>query len=368
MTNTAFRRDPYDEKVFLPFAKEVETSEVLRMLLVLTIADIAAVGPGVLTKWKESLLVQLYLHTLPTLSGEQEKTVGPEFLKHLAMEVAHEFTDPAIGGLDWIESQLSQFPLRYLHGISPKRIAAHLGAVGRLKPGDVLVEETFNEELGMSEYTVITHDNLTPGLFSKMAGAMAAEGLEILDAQIITRDDGIVVNTFQASDPDYVGVPPEDRRASVAETIIRVLKGEEALEELIRRNTRLSDVRRLPATHHATEVVIDNGVHDRFTIIDVFADDTQGLLYVITRAIFELGLSVHAARISTSLDDDIEQSLRRVGRHQVVDVFYVTDRNGGKVEDHIRLEAIRSSIKRDIDQFMGQPVDTSETVSAGSSL
>jgi [protein-PII] uridylyltransferase len=256
--------------------------------------------------------------------------------------------------------------LRYLHGTPPKRIAAHLGAVRRLKAGDVLVEETFNEELGMSEYTVITHDNLTPGLFSKMAGAMAAEGLEILDAQIITRDDGIVVNTFQASDPDYVGVPPEDRRASVAETIIRVLKGEESLDQLMRRNTRLSDVHRLPVTRQATEVVIDNGIGDRFTVIDVFADDTQGLLYVITHAIFELGLSVHAARISTRLDDDIEQSLRTVGRHQVVDVFYVTDRNGGKVEDHARLETIRSTIKQDIDLFMGQPVDTSESVSAGS--
>jgi [protein-PII] uridylyltransferase len=365
MTNTAFRRDPYDEKVFLPFAKEVETSEVLRMLLVLTIADIAAVGPGVLTKWKESLLIQLYLRTLPALSGEQEKTVGPEFLKQLAIEVAREFMDTMAGRLEWVESQLSQFPLRYLHGTPPNRIAAHLGAVGRLKAGDVLVEETFNEELGMSEYTVITHDNLTPGLFSKMAGAMAAEGLEILDAQINTRDDGIVVNTFQASDPDYVGVPPEERRASVAETIVRVLKGEEALDHLLRRNTRLSSVRRSAPTHHATEVVIDNGVCDRHTVIDVFADDTQGLLYTITHAIFQLGLSVHAARISTSLDDDIEQSLRTVGRHQVVDVFYVTDRDGAKVEDHARLEAIRSTIKRDIDLFMGQPIDASEGVSAG---
>ena len=162
-----------------------------------------------------------------------------------------------------------------------------------------MVEETLNEELGMCEYTVITHDNLTPGIFSKMAGAMAVEGLDILDAQIITRDDGIVVNTFQASDPDYAGVPPEDRRASVAETIIRVLKGEETLDQLMRRKTRLSDVHRLPATHQATEVEIDNEVCDRFTVIDVFADDTQGLLYVITRAIFRLDLSVHAARIST---------------------------------------------------------------------
>ena len=365
MANTAFRRDPYDEKVLLPFAKEAGTPEVLRMLLVLTAADIAAVGPGVLTKWKESLLTQLYLRALPVVSGEQDKTADPQCLKELVSEVAREFTSAAAGGLDWVESQLSQFPLRYLHGTPPKRIAAHLGAIGRLQAGDVLVEETFNEELGMCEYTVITHDNLTPGIFSKMAGAMAAEGLDILDAQIITRDDGIVVNTFQASDPDYVGVPPEDRRASVADTIIRVLKGEEALDQLMRRNTRFSTAHRLPDTHHATEVEIENGIGARFTVIDVFADDTQGLLYVITHAIFELGLSVHAARISTRLDDDIQQSLRTVGRHQVVDVFYVTDRNGEKVEDHARVEAIRSTIKHDIDRFMGQPVDASEDVSTG---
>jgi [protein-PII] uridylyltransferase len=285
----------------------------------------------------------------------------------LVSEVVREFTNAPAGGLGWIESQLSQFPLRYLHSTPPKRIAAHLGAIGRLKVGDVLVEETFNEEVGMCEYTVITHDNITPGIFSKMAGAMAAEGLDILDAQIITRDDGIVVNTFQASDPDYVGVPPEDRRVSVAEAIIRVLKGEEALDQLMRRNTRMTSGSRLSATRQATEVEIDNGICDRLTVIDVFADDTQGLLYVITHAIFELGLSVHAARISTRLDDDIQQSLRTVGRHQVVDVFYVTDRNGGKVEDHARLEAIRSTIKRDIDLFMGHPVDAPEGVSAGAS-
>jgi [protein-PII] uridylyltransferase len=365
MANTAFRRDPFDEKVFVPFGKEVGSPEVLRMLLVLTVADIAAVGPGVLTKWKESLLTQLYLRTLPAVLGEQDKTIGPECLKELVNEVAREFTNAEAGELEWIESQLTKFPQRYLHGTPPKRIAAHLGAIRRLQAGDVLVEETFNEELGMCEYTVITHDNLTPGIFSKMAGAMAAAGLDILDAQIITRDDGIVVNTFQASDPDYVGVPPEDRRTSVAETIALVLKGEEEVERLMRQNTRLSAVHQLPATRHATEVEIDNGIGDRFTVIDVFADDTQGLLYVITRAIFRLDLSVHAARISTRLDDDIQQSLRTIGRHQVVDVFYVTDRDGGKIEDHARLDVIRSTIMQDIDLFMGQAVDEPEDVSTG---
>jgi [protein-PII] uridylyltransferase len=79
----------------LPFAKEVGTPELLRKLLVLTAADIAAVGPGVLTKWKELLLTQLYLRTLPTVSGEQNKTVGPECLKELVSEVAREFANVA---------------------------------------------------------------------------------------------------------------------------------------------------------------------------------------------------------------------------------------------------------------------------------
>lgn len=353
MAHTAFRRDPYDEKVLLPFARAVATPEVLRKLLVLTAADIAAVGPGVLTKWKESLLIELYLRTLPEVSGERDETAGPGRLKKLASEVAREFTSAAAGGLDWIESQLGQFPLRYLHGTPPKRIAAHLGAVGRLQAGEALVEESFNEELGTCEYTVVTFNDLTPGIFSKIAGVMAAQGLQILDAQIITRHDGVVVDTFQVSDPDYAGVPPVERRASTAATIIRVLKGEEAVERLMSRNSRLFAVRRLPTTRQATEVQIDNETSDRFTIIDVFADDTQGLLYVITRSIFQLGLSVHAARISTRLD-------------QVADVFYVTDQHGAKIEDPARLEAIRAAIKEEIDRFLDQQVDASEGVSTGS--
>lgn len=345
MSHTAFQRDPYDKKVLLPFVRAVGTPETLRKLLVLTAADISAVGPGVLTKWKESLLIELYLRALPEVSGEQDETAAPDRLKQLAGEVAREFTSSAAVGLDWIESQLGQFPLRYLHKTSPKRIAVHLGAVGRLQAGEVLVEEKFNEELGICEYTVITHDDLTPGIFSKIAGVMTAQGLQILDAQIITRQDGVVVDTFQVSDPDFVGVPPVERRASIAETIVQVLKGEEDVERLMSRNTRLPSRRRLPTNRQATEVQIDNETCDRSTIIDVFADDTQGLLYAITRSILYLDLSVHAARIS--LRDELDQ---------VADVIYVTDRQGAKIKDHARLEDIRATIQKDIDQFIDQQI------------
>jgi len=317
-----------------------------------------------LTKWKESLLVELFLRTMPVLSGERVGIPGPERFTQLVEEVAREFTDRDAGGLDRIASQLGRFPLRYLYGTPPKRIAAHLRLIERLQAGEVLVEDSFNEELGTCEYTVITHD--TPGIVSKIAGVMASQRLQILDAQITTTNDGVVVNTFQASDPDFSGAPPAERGEFIAETIVHVLKGEETVERLMSRNSRLPSASRLTAARQATEVQIDNETCDQSTIIDVFADDTQGLLHAITRSIFQLGLSVQAARISTRLDDDIQQSLRTVGRHQVADVFYVTDQQGAKIEDPSRLETIRSTIKEDIDLFMDPQTGASQSVAAGS--
>ena len=182
-------------------------------MLVLTAADIAAVGPGVLTKWKESLLVALYLRAMPRVSGEREPGQGPEGLKRVVNDVVREPCLRREPGVDegWVESQLAQFPMRYAYGTSPDRIAAHLAAIRRLKSGDVLIEETFNHALATCEYSVITFNDLTPGLFSKIAGVMAASGLQILDAQILTRNDGVVVDTFQVLDADHKGPPPVER-------------------------------------------------------------------------------------------------------------------------------------------------------------
>lgn len=342
MAHTAFRRDPYDEKVLLPFAREVGTPEVLRKLLALTAADIAAVGPDVLTKWKESLLIELYLRAMQEVSGERETADEPQRLARIADDVAsQQGVDQALpSGKAWIRSELEQFPLRYVYGTSPRRIAAHLGAIRRLQAGGVVVETEFNAPLGTCEYAVIAHDDLIPGLFSKIAGVMAAGGLQILDAQIVTRKDGVVVDTFQVADPDYQGAPPADRCESIADTITEVLTGRQAIETVMRRGARLTMGRSLPAHRQPAEVRIDNETSDRFTILDVFADDRQGLLYIITNAIFQLGLSVHASRISTRLD-------------QVADVFYVTGMDGKKVEEAGRLESIQTSILNEIELFLG---------------
>ncbi len=341
MAHTAFRRDPNDVKVVLPFAREVGTPEVLKKLLALTAADIAAVGPGVLTKWKESLLIELYHRTMPEVSGERETTGAPEQLAKIAGDVSRQ---PALAGPsgvtpDWIEAQLRLFPERYVCGMPAARIAAHLAAVRRLHAGEVQVESDFNEELGICEYAVITHNDLTPGIFSKITGVMAGSGLQILDAQILTRTDGIVVDTFQVADPDYHGAPPVDRRQTVGERIAAVLKGWEHVDDVLRRGARLKMTRPLPKAREATEVRIDNETSDGFTIVDVFADDRQGLLHVITNAIFQLGLSIHAARISTRLD-------------QVADVFYVKDQRGKKLSEHEQLERLRTGVEKAIENFL----------------
>jgi len=349
MAHTAFRRDPYDGNVLLTFAREVGTPAVLRKFLVLTAADIAAVGPGVLTKWKESLLIELYVRTMPEVSGEKDTTWGTERVAQLAREVVARM--PEQSDAAWIQAQLEQFPVRYLHGTAPDRIAGHLAAIRRLSVRDVKVESAFNETLGTCDYAVITRNDMIPGIFSKISGVLAAMGLHILDAQIVTRHDGMIVDTFQVSDPDYAGVPPAERQESVGRAIRSVLLGEEIVEQLLGRYRRLDHQRRLPAGRQSTDVQVDNETSDRATIIDVFAEDRQGLLYVITRAIFTLGLSVQAARISTRLD-------------QVADVFYVTDSKGGKVTDPARLEAIRATLKGEIDRFVaGQLAVETGTVS-----
>ncbi len=345
MAHTAFRRDSYDEKVLLPFAREVGTPEVLRKMLILTAADIAAVGPGMLTKWKESLLIELYLRTMPEVSGERGTADGPERWKRIVSEVAQQASLVGLNAAasDWIEAQLRQFPLRYVYSTPPNRIAAHLAAISRLKDGQVLVEAEFNPSLGTCEYAVVTFNDLIPGIFSKIAGVMAASGLQILDAQILTRHDGVVVDTFQTADPDYNGAPPPDRLQAISRTIVAALKGEVRIDELMQSSARISASRPFPSNRQPTEVRLDNETSDRFTIIDVFADDRQGLLYVITNAIFRLNLSVHAARISTRLD-------------QVADVFYVTDLQGRKIEDHARLETIRATVEAEIEAFLNKKV------------
>ncbi len=348
MAHTAFRRDPYDEKVLLTFAKAVGTPDILRKLYVLTIADIAAVGPQTLTKWKESLLAELFCRTLPEVSGGREGITAPVDIARLAEEVcqalpesvaSHQMGKADVIDAEWVQSQLTQFPIRYVSGTPPDRIAAHLMAINQLTPEDPIVTSAYHPSLNICEYTLVVYDRMIPGIFMHVSGGLAAKGLEVLDAQIITREDGIVIDSFFATDPDFQGAPSAQRLDNVGQTITRILKGNDSVAQLMGRNHRLALSQPFPHDQFQTEVHIDNETSATFTLIDVFAENRQGLLYVMACSIFNLGLVLHAARISTRLD-------------QVVDVFYVTNDAGMKVDDTNVRESVRKTVRQDVDQFL----------------
>ncbi len=178
---------------------------------------------------------------------------------------------------------------------------------------------------------MFAHDGLTPGLFSKIAGVLAAERFQVVDAQIVTRPDGVVIDTFRGTDTDFSGEPPAERRQEVSRKIEDVLRGRVSVDELFARRGRPLGRRGWAARPVPAQVEIDNDSSDRFTVVDIFADDRLGLLYAIARALFECGLSVHSAKISTHID-------------QIVDAFYVTDAAGRKVTSSDRIEAIRTRL------------------------
>ena len=358
MSHVAQRRDLSDAKVIQKFAKQVGTPDVLKMLYVLTAADIAAVGPGALSNWKKDLLTELFLRTLTAVAGAaavsddrdaepvrrvRAKLVEavPAWWDEMRPEFGHESWEK------WVEAQTAVTPVAYLLSTPHEVMTSHLCRIIQLRPGEVEAKAVFDEERGYIDITVYAFDDRTPNIFSKIAGAMAVNGLQVLGARITTRLDHLVIDEFHVLDPGFSGPPPAHRLEEIESTVIRALTEEVALEMLMRNGSRRSGSRMLPSSGEEPKVEIDNESSDRFTIIDIFADDRQGLLYVIANAVSEMGLFVHSAKISTKLD-------------QVVDVLYVSDAAGGKILDAGLLQEIRTRLLADV----RYPVELQQAVSA----
>jgi [protein-PII] uridylyltransferase len=327
MAHVATRRDISDAATLVQFARTVGTEETLRMLFILTVADTDAVAPGSLTSWKESLFLELYARATEELTGDapvaNEEARKAELRDHLRNSLSVEF------GADWLEPQLSAMPLSYLRKYPPERVAVHLRAQKQLDGSGVRVESEHLKERGLTQVAVYTRDGITPGIFAKITGVLAALRFQIVEADIVTRTDGLVVDTFRGQDSDYKGEPPPSRRDEYASTIEQVLLGKQSVEALFR--NRHDSGFTGPRNLLGTQVEIDNTTSDQATIVEVFADDRLGLLYTIARTLFELDLSIRTAKISTSLD-------------QAADAFYVTDKGGAKITDEARLDGIRKRL------------------------
>ncbi|HWN80661.1 MAG TPA: ACT domain-containing protein, partial [Candidatus Udaeobacter sp.] len=184
-------------------------------------------------------------------------------------------------------------------------------------------------DLGSSELVIATAD--VPGLFSLIAGTLAAQGINILSAQIHTRADGIVIDTFQVNDPFGEAVTEEARWRRTLEALRRVLRGEVSVEELLARRRSLHPGGEA-AVAGPPKISLDNQLSDSSTVLEVKCPDRVGLLYVITRTLSAQGLDIRSARIATEID-------------QAYDTFYVTDRQGRRLEDEAAMARVRESLE-----------------------
>jgi [protein-PII] uridylyltransferase len=242
------------------------------------------------------------------------------------------------GEIAWPDEHFASLPLHYLTATPPEQIARDIIAIRQLAPGDNVVRGNYDESTSTVEYRMITRDTVGSGLFHKVTGVLTAKGLEILSANICTTTAGIVIDSFRVHDGDHADPVPDFRLHEIEGAIDDVISGRTSVEYLFERHRRRLRRESAPVLREPTRVVIDNDSSERFTVIDVFAHDRRGLLYTIASLLLELGLSVSLAKISTHLD-------------QVLDVFYVTDREGVKLRDEGRLNDIQNILSARIEEF-----------------
>jgi [protein-PII] uridylyltransferase len=326
MSTYAQTRDVSDPKTIRDFAHIVGTPERLKLLLMLTVADIRAVGPGIWNGWKGQLLRTLYHQTEPLFAGagvqpdSSERTLVA--LEAFRRAAAPEFSNAAI------ELYIARhYPDYWLKTETRKqiehlRLVAHAEAEGRKFATD-FATDAFT---AVTELSVLAPNH--PRLLSLFAGACAAAGANIVGAYISTTRDGFALDTFllqREFDED-----DERRRAQrIGDTIEKLLKGEVRLSGLMAKRHEAKG--RLGAFTVEPEVVIDNTVSDHFTVLEVSGLDRPGLLYEITSAISNLSLDITSAHIATYGE-------------KVVDVFYVTDLTNKKITAAWRQQAIRQRL------------------------
>lgn len=336
MPDMALRRDYTDAALNGEFARMVGSPERLRMLYVLSAADIKAVGPGVWTDWKAELLADLYNRTMQIVSGRPSNHLEKERIERIRDHV-REAISPVPSGLDvewpaWVDQQLDALPVFYLMTENPEQIARDLDVIQQLGEEEVQIKCLWDSESDTVTYRIFAAACYENGFFHKVAGILSSLRNDIHTAVSCGAADGTIVARFVVTDNDYVGEVPQARLDAVVEGVTEVLTGKRSVENVFRKSGLFQHGGNDKSMVEIDpQVCIDNDCSDQYTVIDVFAMDTPGLLYTLSRTLYQHKLSVQLARIGTNID-------------QVVDVFHITDSDGNKVTDQGRLDWITKDL------------------------
>jgi [protein-PII] uridylyltransferase len=326
MSLFAQSRDLNDPKTLRDFAALVQSRERLKLLLLLTVADIRAVGPGVWTGWKGQLLRTLYFETEPLLGGGHTALSRTERVAR-----AQDALRERLAG--WPKDSLERFIDRHYPSYWLRTdldvIAEHAkllhDAAAQAKP--IVTHIATDAFRGVTEITLLAPNH--PRLLAMVAGACTGAGANIVDAQISTTRDGMALDTIHL-EREFDHAEDEERRAKkIAVTIERLLRGDARLAEVVL--TKRKPKPRLSAFTVEPQVVIDNTLSDALTVIEINGLDRPGLLYDVTREISDLNLDITSAHIATFGE-------------KAVDVFYVTDLTGKKITSKSRESAIRERL------------------------
>lgn len=315
MLETAFRRDLHDEQAISSFASEVQDPLRLKMLYLLTFADIKAVGPEAWTSWKNSLLMELFIKTSNYFDqGEKTKVYfnKAEKMAHLEQLVASNV----------LILYREHLPDRYLATYPPEEISSHIQMAQNLTT-ELLVVKCHREKEERQKVTICTKDRY--GLFSKIAGAMFLNHLNILEAQIHTWGNGVALDTFYVE--DQTG-EIERRLEQSQKDLHEILSGKVSLHSLLSQKRESPFIQKKVVPKVPAEIRVNNQDSDFYTILEVTGEDQLGILYKITQALTDFGCNIHFARIAT------------LG-NRIMDVFYVQNEWGEKIEEREKIEYLK---------------------------
>ncbi|WP_407070195.1 [protein-PII] uridylyltransferase [Methylocella sp.] len=327
MSDTAQRRDLGDRQTIATFAQKVQTLERLKMLFILTVCDIRAVGPGVWNHWKGELMRTLYWETEMVLAGGHSTIDRRRRVAQAQLELRRGL--PNWSDLDF-EAYAQRHPPAYWlkADLDQQILHAKLLNMTEVEMRAPVTHIVIDPLRGVTSLTVIAPD--TPRLLSVVAGACAACAANIVDAQVFTTTDGMALDTIVIS-REFDFDEDELRRASrIAYAVEKTLAGEMTLKELVAARSGPVAVRLKTFKVHP-EVVVDNSLSKLFTVVEASGLDRPGLLFELTAALSELDLNIGSAHIATFGE-------------KAADVFYVTELEGGKIESPRRQDEIRRKV------------------------
>ena len=330
MSYAAFKRDINDPKTIEDFTAIVRSPERLRLLLVLTVADIRAVGPNVWNSWKGTLLNELYWLTEEALLGQSSVKAQTARIQKVHGDLEKELED---WNTEEIHEYFNQgYPSYWLaYDIDTLVRHAKLMKVANHDKAELTINTLIDSERGITEVIVYTADH--PGLFSRIAGALASAGANVVDAKITTMRNGMALDSFWVQDANGNGFEETTR---LSNAIGETLSGELHLTQLLAAKPNKLP-KRAQAMNVPRRVLIDNKASSTHTVIEVNGRDQPGLLYRLTKRLAQQNLQISSAKISTY-------------GASIVDVFYVKDLFGLKLQDNKRLESIKGFMLEELEE------------------